>query len=93
MSDLLARVRDDIIPITPSDTTPQAKSEAFAGLIVLAAGNVAFRTPRGIKNNVTITITAAAAGLEINVAVSQVMATGTTATVGGFSGQPYRGLP
>lgn len=80
MSQILARIYDDAVAITPSDATPQAPNQPFAGLFVAAAGNLAFITPSGN----TITCTALPAGTEIHIRVKQVKSTGTTATVAGL---------
>lgn len=63
------------LPLTPSDTTPLVKTAE--ALFIAAAGNVVFIDESGN----TTTVTSATIGQIYPVRVSQVKATGTTATV------------
>lgn len=67
----------DAFAITPSDATTQRAAALFVG----GAGNVAVKTEDGT----TLTFTGVTAGSILPVKVSQVLATGTTATtIAGF---------
>lgn len=73
------RYGNDAVAITPSDTQPitDAAGNAVQPILYIGgAGNVAVKTALGTS----ITFTAVPAGTVIPVMVSQVMATGTTAT-------------
>ena len=64
--------------ITPSDAVdlPIYNGNPTVGLYVTGAGNIAFQTRGGIAGS----FTAVPAGTFLDVAVSRVLATGTTAT-------------
>jgi hypothetical protein len=65
-------IASDAFAVTPSDSAAQRAYAVWVG----GAGNVAVRTEDGT----TVTFTGAQAGTILPVRVSQVLATGTTAT-------------
>jgi hypothetical protein len=90
MSAILAQTYDDAVAVTPSDTTPQANTSPFAGLLVVSiagGANLSFITPSGT----TVNMVGVTTGTEIHVRVKQVKSTGTTATVVGLVAMPYKG--
>lgn len=86
MSTISAITYEAVAAVTPSDTANQG---TFAGLLVIATGNVSFIT----LNGVTVSMTAVAANTIIPIAVTRVKATGTSATVVGLLAAPYDKAP
>ena len=86
MSNILARVYESAVAVTPSDATADPAGP-FAGLLVGAAGNVKFTDLAGNA----VVITSATVGTEIHVACTRVWSTGTSATVYGLRAAPYAG--
>lgn len=85
MSNIFARIYDDLVAVTPSDATADPKG-AFASLLVTAPGSLKITTRAGTD----ISLAAVVVGQVIEVAVQRVWSTGTSATVLGYKGAPVR---
>ena len=88
MSDIMAITYEDVVAVTPSDTTKDPKGP-FCALEATTAGGVAsIVTARGTTTTIVL-----AAGVIKTIACKQVRVTGTTATgiVGYLAGPPYAG--
>lgn len=80
----IARTYDDMVAVTPSDTTADPGGP-FAGLLVTGAGALKVTTRVGT----TVTLASVIVGQEIHVPIQRVWSTGTVATVVGLPATPY----
>ena len=85
MTDIRAVTYEDMVGLTPSDTTKYAN--AYAGFLCTGSGVMHFLTALGRDAQFTV-----AADTIYPIAISQVFATSTTATgIYGLVAMPYKG--